>query len=219
MKDATEEAYIALKQKGISELFLLELRGLEFLFRPLTFAEYRTATNMDDKLTGPLINDYIVRQGVLYGEPSGYDVDCWLDKAPAIFPDQLAEAVLNMSGFQDQDLFLEILKEKRENVQKINSLIQIFICSAFRSLRPDEVDDMTLIEQLDLFAKAEEILDKKIDLEAVLKGKPTPKMPPSAAVPIPEGMDSTDMPPEMILSPELADKPDMSKIFGGEETY
>jgi hypothetical protein len=210
MKESTAKVFASLKLQGHTELFDTDIRGLEFIFRPLTFAEYTRVLECEEYMAGLDLNDHILRIAVLYVE--GFEnVDGWLERARAIEPDQLAEQILLESGFGDKKRFLKTVEECREEVAQIETMMQLFICAAFRAITPMDVKNMTLREQLSLCTKAEEILGKKIDFTAAL-GEKRPHA--DQSIPIPEGYESTDPSLSNILSPEAADKPpDLDKIL------
>lgn len=212
MKEDTLKEFIALKSQGHKIVYFLQFRGLEIIFRPLSFAEYNLIGELEKHLNGALINDILIRLTVLYIENN--TIEKWIDETYAGNPDYLAQKILDVSGFQSKKQFIKVFAEKRANAKQLQSLIQIYICTAFHALTPNDVNDMSLEEQLDLFCKAEEAINRPIDIQKILNDEPED---PRKKVRVPRGFETTD--PDLILSQEHADKPDFEKLSKGEKHY
>ena len=195
MKEETLRQFVLLRGQGHKSIFHLELEGRDFLVRPLTYSEYSLVLDLENSLDGPVINDIIVRMATLFIED--VVVDDWLEEAMPASPDSLAEVIIKNSGFQDEGVFLETLRKKRETATEFQSIIQMYICSVFR-VSPNDVLNMTMEEQLDLFAKAEHMLGKPIDLEEMNEAS-------QQGPAIPVDMDSIEF-----------DTPDWDRIQRGE---
>ena len=197
MKEETVKQFVSLRSRGHKSVFFLELEGRDFLVRPLTYSEYGLVLDLEDSLDGPVINDTIVRMASLYIERT--TVDTWLEEAMPSSPDSLAEVIIKNSGFQDEEVFIKTLNEKREAATEFQSIIQMYICSVFK-VAPNEGLNMTMDEQLDLFAKAEHMLGKPVNVEEMIGGDKENQGPP-----VPEGMDSLQF-----------DSPDWDRINQGD---
>lgn len=202
MKESTLRQFVSLKAQGHKSIFHIAIEGRDFLVRPLTFSEYRLVLDLESTLAGPVINDTIVRMATLHIEE--YDIDDWLDDCMPASPDKLAEVIIKNSGFQNEEVFMDLLIKKREEAQEFQSIIQMYICSAFK-VAPDDVFNMTMEEQLDLFAKAEYILGKPVNIEEMM-GKKQEDPRARKEVPAPEGMESIKF-----------DEPDWDRINAGEK--
>lgn len=184
MNANTVKALVSLLAKGHKGLYLLRTERLELIVRPLTFEEYKTIRVLEDHIDPPTINDTILKMSTLYCSYSG-GIEYWIEyKALAVEPDYLAQAVLDLSGFENQERFNELINAKREQALELRSLIEIYICTAFHMYRPVDVQQMTLEEQIELFTKAEQALGKPIDFDRIQKQN---------ELPVPEGMESTSM--------------------------
>ena len=195
MKESTLRQFVSLKAQGHKSIFHITIEGHDVLVRPLTFSEYRLIIDLENSLSGPVINDTIVRMATLYIEE--YDIDDWLDDCMPASPDKLAEVIIKNSGFQNEEVFMELLVKKREEAQEFQSIIQMYICSAF-TVAPDDVFNMTMEEQLDLFAKAEYILGKPVNIEEMM------------------GIEDKAAPPKDMESIKF-DEPDWDRINAGEK--
>jgi hypothetical protein len=197
MKEQTVKEFVQLRGRGHKSIFQLEIKGRDILVRPLTYSEYSLVLDLENSLDGPVINDTIVRMASLYIE--GQTVDTWLEQCSPSSPDNLAEVIIKNSGFQDEDVFAKTLIEKRETASEFQSIIQMYICSVFK-VAPNDVLNMTMEEQLDLFAKAEYMLGKPVDIEEMMGSGQSENGPPS-----PEDMESIHF-----------DTPDWDRIKQGD---
>ena len=196
MKQDTLHKLIELKSSTNREIYLIEIKGLELLFRPLTFEEYQTTVVLENYIEGPDLNDIILEIAVLHP-------DNLPNKLPAGTADHLAEAILKASGFEDKDKFIEGLKSARQDADELQAIIEIYICNAYHTISPQDVRNMTLTEQLEYFAKAEEVIGKPLDLEALFPPEGHKLLPD-----VPPGMEST----AALTAPELADVFDFDKM-------
>jgi hypothetical protein len=203
MDSRTIEALIELKTEGHRSIYFLDVRGLEILFRPLTFSEYDTVMDIETYLDAVSVNDAILRMAVLYSNaPKG--IAEWIKTCKRAFDiDHIAQKILDVSGYQNRDKFIQLLAEKRKKAQEVQSLIEIYICTAFKTISSKDILNMTLEEQLEYFAKAEEALGKPVDFNAIFN--PPAKKGRMPNIPRREGMQSST---DDLLSPRVAEKPD-----------
>lgn len=202
MNQNTIQKIVELKASGHKSIYFLNVRGLEFIFRPLTFDEYTTIKDLEGYLDGAAVNDTICIMCLVYCSdqaPGEYVSNC----KHAFDVDHIAQHILNMSGFDSQDMFMAILTEKRKEASQLRSLLEIYICSAFHTLSPVDLKRMTLEELLELFAKAEEALNRPVDFNAIFRGL-TEKEEKLRHVPVDPNMMST----EDLLRPDIAAKPE-----------
>ena len=217
MNQETLDKFLQLKADGQRTLFFADIEGLEFLFKPLTLEEYNAVVELEKFLSGAVINDTLLRISVLYCGLHG-GLEEWLESGKGGHPDHLSQAILEVSGFQSQEQFMKILEEKRYLATQVQSIMEMYICSAFPSLRPSDIELMTLEEQLDLFAKAEKAIGKEVDFnDAVSSDKKSALNDPRQDYAVPEGYQSTEH--DAMLSPELADLPDWDRIDKNIESY
>jgi len=217
MNQETLDKFLQLKADGQRTLFFANIEGLEFLFKPLTLEEYNAVVELEKFLSGAVINDTLLRISVLYCGTLG-GLEQWLETGKGGHPDHLSQAILEVSGFQSQEQFMKILEEKRYLATQIQSIMEMYICSAFPSLKPSDIELMTLEEQLDLFAKAEKAIGKEVDFsEAIPSGQESAPKDPRQRYAVPEGHQSTEA--DALLSSETADIPNWNKIEKGVDSY
>jgi hypothetical protein len=193
MKQVTSEKFSALRQEGHEELYVYEIRGLDFIFRPLTYSEFTIGNELEKHVATDVVNEIIDEMAVLYSE---MPIREWLDSdnTRPTDPDKLAQVILDASGFNDAEVFLEKLDKARDSANEVNSLVTICICKAFPSISPQSIAKMTLEEQLRYFALSEELNGSKIDMHTLLGSEEsnTERPPASPSLPVPEGMETTD---------------------------
>jgi hypothetical protein len=134
-------AYTDLKLAGHKELYALELGGLFFLFRPLTYTEHNIVNDLDSKLDSSTLSDTINRIAVLHWP---IPMEEWEETCMPAHPDTLANAIQKKSGYDNAGAFVKTIDEAREALSQVANLIILYICSAFKGLLPKDVEDMTL---------------------------------------------------------------------------
>jgi hypothetical protein len=219
MQQATLDKFIQLKADEVRTVYFVEIEGLEFLFRPLKFDEYKFVNELDRFLDGANVNDTLLRLAVFHSSHDG-GLEGWLNRGKAGHPDFLAQTILDLSGFQNPEAFVKLVNEKRAEAAQVHSVIETYICSAFHSIRPEEVANMTLEEQLCLFAKAEQALGNPVNFEEIFgldknEEEVRPNVDPRS-MPIPPGYETTAPEIGNILSSEAADLPEWGKANKGE---
>lgn len=197
------------------------------IVRPLTRREF----SFYSELEGHEVERAIVDACVLYP-----DTDL-LDECTLGIDNYLSRAVLNISGFSSEDTLIDGVIEAREEAKSLESAITIYICKAFPKYTPDDVDDMTFMEQMRLVALAEQIIGEPLEYEMFLdpegyeknKKREANQLPPQQltqperveefrrrhAPPVPEGYESVgtdNMVTESNLHQQMQE---MRDIFGG----
>lgn len=194
------DATVELKADGYKSLYYQSTKGLEVIFRPLTFDEYETIMDLERYLDPAAINNTIVKMAVVFSTAGIQWVDNW---KRAFDIDHIAQAILDISGFQNKARFFELMDEKRKLAKQVQSLMEIYICTAFKAISPLQLKDMTLEQQIELVAKAEEALGKPIPFDVIMKSDKND-------YPVPEGMETTDP----MLSADAANPIEWDKIIG-----
>jgi transcriptional regulator with XRE-family HTH domain len=195
---------IKLKADGYKSIYYVKTKGLELIFRPLTFDEYETLMGLESYIDEAAINDCILDIAVLFCTKGSN----WIKSYSRAFEiDHIAQKILDVSGFRNKQTFYRLLKEKRALAKEVQSLIEIYICTAFKAISPLELKNMSLEEQVELLAKAEEALGKPIDFHKILEGDDDPR---ERAYPTPKGMESS----KEFLDESVADKVDWNKLNG-----
>jgi hypothetical protein len=202
-----------LRLEGYSELVYTVHGGQELVFRPLLYYEYDAIIALEESTSPPEINDIIASRCTLYPKDSG-----WIDNTKAGVVDQYAQEIIDYSGWDSSEKMLEMLNESREQANSLPALIEIVVCTVYKSVSPEDLRKMTLREQLDIYAKAETIFQAsgaRLDIAQILMQdiKDQAKKP---DLPVPPGMSTTDMD---MLDKDAASMPDFDKIFSDRPTY
>lgn len=197
MKQETVDRLAALRTKGHKEIYFVEIGGRDILFRPLTFNEYELVTELEQHTGGPEINDMLVRFVVLN------DADAFMSTCKAGDVDKLAQAAIDMSAFRDPNVFIEKVEKFRREAESLETVITTYICSVFHTIAPNDVRNMTMEQQLELFAQAEQALGVPVNFREFFEPKRRPRQ--RQMPEVPPGYETTD--PEEILSRDLADSP------------
>lgn len=201
MRDETAKAFVALRVEGHQEIYHVVIEGRDFLFRPLTFDEYQMVCDLEKHLDAQFINDTIIRLCAMYTD---YDqgVENFLDITKAFYPDKFAEVILLKSGFQNKNLYLEMVMQKRSEATQLDSIMQTYVCATF-NVKPDEYERYTMEKQVKLFTMAEAAIGAEVDVVNIMNGSTNVEQEQSMP-PVPEGMESIDF----LNDPNVADLPE-----------
>lgn len=209
MKSTIITALAQLKLAGHKEIYYIEAGGQDFLCRPLTFCEYNAVIDLEQVMSTPALNDDIIRLCTLYF--SG-DIEDWLDWAPGFIPDKVAQVIIDVSGFHSPDHFIRLVKQKRQEVDQLNIAIQQYICQVFHSFKPEDIENMTMEQQVSLLVRAEQIIGTPLNVDGISNDE---ERAPGHRLPVPPGFETTR--PEDIMS--RSDMPNFDAILAGKETY
>ena len=156
-----ESALLVLRQQH-GQLFYLEFpvgdTAYEIIFRPMTLAETKAVSLTGSAMAILDLNDLICKWCIVYANPT---ID---ERVPAALPDIVAQRIIEASGFNDQDNFVVLLNEAREATSTVEVGIEIFICKAFPGIKPRDVQNMTIYEQMEMLARAEIALGTQLEL-------------------------------------------------------
>ena len=146
--DATE-AQLADWRTKFGPLYSAEARGQTYIFRALTYLEYRDIVHRDiDTVT---IEDEVVEAALLFPEVE-------LDRIPAGIISSIARKIIDVSAFGNLDHALEFLNQARSHSNEVHSLMKAFIIAAIPAIKDDELDDMIFPELAKKVALAEQII-------------------------------------------------------------
>lgn len=212
MKHDTADALVQLRLKGHKHLKITSVWGMDFIHRPLTYFEHETIEDLGKEIDAPELNELIIALTVLY--PTEKEIEHWVEhQARAADPDILAQRILDHSIFNNPDRIIEETHLARHRSQVVPSMIEIYICSVYKSLKPEDVGNMSMYEQLDLLAKAESVIGQQIHMESIKKPDPEQPQQQRPNIPVPEGMESTpEMNMDFLLSSDAADVPDFKNM-------
>ncbi len=99
----------------------------------------------------------------------------WLDlnknplyDLPCMCIDELSKCIIEVSGFGSNEDIAHRFNEARVSINSLDSVMMTVITRHFHSVKPCELEDMTLTELTRLFAIAETSLEQPIDLRMFL---------------------------------------------------
>lgn len=144
-----EDLERSLKQRyGAS--FGIEIQGQVFGFRPLTRAEYK---HIDSSLSDTVdFEDAVVQTAVVY--PQGFN----FGKMKAGHVTQLANSILQCSGFTDPNFLDGLLKEARKEAADASTLMKAFVIATMPSYTDEDLDQFTMHQLIHKVALAERII-------------------------------------------------------------
>ncbi len=131
-------------------LFSLEIEGTIFVFKQLSLIENSMTEGAE---VSPELEDYIIDKGVVHPRP--------VPKLKTGQYTSLATAVLRISGWREEEVFLEILEEKRQVVRSTHPEAKALICQ-YMNVNPEYVNALNIEKFLEHVAEVEVITGKKI---------------------------------------------------------
>jgi hypothetical protein len=136
-------------------VYSAEIKGIEVVFRELTFYEYKKILYLKDlyDYSSADIEDYILQYSVVY--PEDFDIN----KIPPGNVSALAEKVLDISGITSVKLAKRILEEKRIEANEVKNLMKAFVLATISSYNPEDLEAMTFSELAEKVALSEKIIE------------------------------------------------------------
>ena len=120
----------------------------------MTRAEFNSFT--DNFLRHPICAvNYLIDTVVIYKQ---YSLDTYL----AGIDEYICKAVSDISGFSSMNSLVGSLDKYRKMAQTLESAVTIYICKAFPSLTPEDVDNMTMEDQIRYVTLAEHLIGKEL---------------------------------------------------------
>lgn len=143
------------KQHG--ELYNAEVDRQLYIFRALTFAEFKEFNELE--LGSADIEDEIVIRAVVYP----VDVDLNTMKPGTVT--SLCNEILEYSGFISIEQAMYSLFESREKVHHAVEVMKAFIIAAIPATRFEDLDDLTMNELTHRVAIAEKIFEIQVGIQ------------------------------------------------------
>lgn len=101
-----------------------------------------------------------------------------LDGAKAGIDEYICSAISLVSGFASEESLAQGVEDGRTHARSLEAAITIYICKAFPTFNPKDVDNMTLEEQMKYVGLAEQMLGKELPYAEYLNPtKPKKKKP------------------------------------------
>jgi len=137
------------------KLYSVSIKGIDFIFRELTFKEYNGILYHQeyDSLSSADIEDLIISCAVV--EPENFDIS----KIPAGTVSILAQEILDLSGFFTPKIAKSILDQKRIESNDVKNLMKAFVLATITSYTPEDLEDMTFSELAQHVALSEKIIE------------------------------------------------------------
>lgn len=148
------EVLIELKQK-YGPLFATSIKGIDLLFRELTFKEFDNIVKIQDgsNFSSADAEDKILETTLVYPDLN------ILNRIPAGAVSSLAQEILDASGFSSARTAKRILEEKRQSAGEVRTLMKAFVLATIHSYSPSDLDNMTFSELAENVALAEKIIE------------------------------------------------------------
>jgi hypothetical protein len=148
-----------------SNLFILETKDGFFIFRPTTKGEFTDFSSLFESI-GDEVEDQIFEKCVLYPKMTDEDVDGLY--AGTIT--SVADAIVSVSGFSDEDVFLSLLEENRTAMNLVDNQILAVLMKAFPYLTIEDINKLDIQQYTYRVALAEIILGTTLTIQ---KQEPT----------------------------------------------
>jgi hypothetical protein len=144
---------IADTKRRYGKVFVTQDMGTTFYFRPMTNADIKLLQGMSTSQSRMDIEEALIDSCVIW--PLNYDYD----KHSAGFVTSLCEEIREYSGFDDQDFFLQMVDQARNDANRVTTLMKALIIAAIPAYKPEDIDNMSLFKQTETLALAERILE------------------------------------------------------------
>lgn len=146
-----DESRIQEWKNTYGRIFSVSVRGTDYVFRELTFAEYKEFSKLS-QFSSADAEEAALKASLLYPE----ELD--LDASPAGLVSSLVEEVLETSGLTNPKQAKVLMDEQREKAQEVLPLMKAFILSTISSYNDEELDDYTFYQLAEKVALAEQII-------------------------------------------------------------
>ena len=151
-------------------IYSVSARGVEYVFRELTYAEHDVCINVERNEGSAEAEDKIVEIALLSTDPVVN-----FDRIPAGVISSLSEEVLELSGFASPRYARSILNEYRETVgSSFRTLMKAFILSTMPAYKEEELDQLTFRKMAEKLVLAEQII--KVNQNAFGNGETDMKL-------------------------------------------
>jgi hypothetical protein len=133
---AVDEHVLRGWKQTYGQIYSVEVRGVEYVFRPLTFSEYDNV-KLGDPESSADAEEEIVARALL--EPDRLD-----DRIPAGIVTSLASKVMELSGFGNPKRMKAILEDKRERANgDVRTMMKAFVLASLPAYTEEDLDNLT----------------------------------------------------------------------------
>lgn len=133
---AVDEQVIRGWKQMYGQIYSVSVKGVEYVFRPLTFSEYDTV-KLGDPESSADAEEELVARALL--EPAKMD-----DRVPAGIVTSLAMKVMEISGFGNPKRMKAILNQKRAEAEgDVRIMMKAFVLATMTSYTEEDLDAMT----------------------------------------------------------------------------
>lgn len=202
-------------KKDHDVLYVVELQNdtgeVYAIFRPMRKEEVRYLEENAPYHDEWWMEGWIIGHTLVWPDP--HVLDEWL----AGTVESLGDSIIEASGWSSVEATVEGIHLARQEATSLDSAILAFICKAFPSIHPRDLQKMTLLETQIMLARAEMILGQPLDLQMFLDPEGYQKrlkrqqrfQPPAM---LPDDPGAFDTPPEAMQRPRRPTRPHHSYL-------
>jgi hypothetical protein len=128
------------------------IRGQKYIFRAVTLKEFRNSYT-DIRLSAPEREEALIYTAILSPDDPDFD------NQPAGIVSQLAEEILEISGFQNPREASQRLEEVRAANDNVYTLMKAMILATMPTYKEEELDDLTFDQLLGKAVLAEKVME------------------------------------------------------------
>lgn len=140
-------------QLRYGEIFSTVIEGKEIIFRALTLSEYKQiALTVGEDLSGVDLEDMAVQFAVVHPQLD-------IDRMKAGHVAALAEEILKVSGFTDEQYLVHYLSAARQDSDEVSFMMKAFILATMPAYTEEDLNELTIKQLLDKVALAEKIIE------------------------------------------------------------
>jgi len=163
MSSPSEEQIAAWKRE-YKNIYSIPFRGVDYIFREISFREYDDAINHERANDSASAEEFLVDIALLSPVGQAYD------DTPAGVITSLAEEILEYSGFGAPRHAKEVLDRHRDEVNNVHGLMKAFVLASMPSYKEEELDELTfnqLAAKVALSEKVMEVNQASVGIEGI----------------------------------------------------
>lgn len=158
-----EEVLAELKAK-YGPLFAVSIKGIDLLFRQLTFDEFDEIANGQEFgfLSSADAEDKILEKTIVFPNENA------INRIPAGAVSSIAEEIIDRSGLASAKMAKAILEDKRTKSQNdVRILMKAFVISVMPGYSPEDLNKLTFSQLAEKVALAEKIIEIKQSINGI----------------------------------------------------